>query len=247
MLRYLINFAMVRYPKGTRSALQFCLQVTIFLPVVLILAGRTLQAQEIVSLVSRDGRVIYANTDESFLPALDVSSTSEVVKARKPNTPSGQVIDLLIDRISEQHGVDPELVRAVARVESNYNPRAVSNRGALGVMQLLPETAKRFGVVNVWDARQNIEGGVKFLKFLSGMFPNNLPYVLAAYNAGESAVVKHGGIPPFPETRAYVRRITAVYKKGTVLTAESEPSTVIVSFHDPAGRTVYSNLETAYR
>jgi soluble lytic murein transglycosylase-like protein len=114
-------------------------------------------------------------------------------------------------------------------------------------MQLLPETAKRFGVVNVWDARQNIEGGVKFLKFLSGMFPNNLPYVLAAYNAGESAVVKHGGIPPFPETRSYVRRITAVYRKGTVLTAESEPSTVIVSFHDPAGRTVYSNLETAYR
>ncbi len=240
---YAADSAMVRSIEKTKSSLKLWLQVPILLPLFLTLA-KVLQAQEIVSLVSRDGRVIYANTEEVSSSLSNASAASDVAKARKSDTPS---IDALIDRISERHGVDAELVRAVARVESNYNPRAVSTRGALGVMQLLPETAKRFGVANVWDARQNIEGGVKFLKFLSGMFPNNLPYVLAAYNAGENAVVKHGGIPPFPETRSYVRRITAVYKKSTILTAESEPSAVIISFRDPAGRIVYSNLETAYR
>jgi len=220
------------------------------IPLGALLIGGSFQAQEIVTLTSKDGRVIYANT-EDLSAATDNPPllAAGVRKAQKPvaEAPAAEAIDGMIDRISEQQGVDPDLVKAVARVESNYNPRAVSNRGALGVMQLRPETAKRFGVVNVWDPRQNIEGGVKFLKFLSGMFPDNLPYVLAAYNAGENAVVKHRGIPPFPETRAYVRKITGVYKKGTILTAENEPSGVIVSYHDEAGRVVYSNLETAYR
>jgi soluble lytic murein transglycosylase-like protein len=245
-LRYLFIFDMVKFSKMVKSSFNVWLLGLISL--ITVFAGGSVQAQEIVSLSSTDGRIIYANTED--LPS--TANPPATAGVRKPqnavtNPQATQAIDGLIDRISEQHGVDPELVRAVARVESHYNPRAVSNRGALGVMQLLPETAKRFGVVNVWDPRQNIEGGVKFLKFLNGMFPNNLPYVLAAYNAGENAVVKHRGIPPFPETRAYVRRITGAYKKGTVLTADNEPSGMIVSYHDEAGRVVYSNLETAYR
>jgi soluble lytic murein transglycosylase-like protein len=239
---------MVKFTKGVLGSMDSRLLGVIFLAAPF--AGQSLEAQEIVTLTSKDGRIVYANTEEVSASAdnlpLSMIGTKKVQKIPS-EAPAAEVIDGMIDRISEQQGVDPELVRAVARAESNYNPRAVSSRGALGVMQLRPETAKRFGVVNVWDPHQNIEGGVKFLKFLSGMFPNNLPYVLAAYNAGENAVVKHRGIPPFPETRAYVRKITGVYKKGALLTAENEPSGVIVSYRDEAGRVVYSNLETAYR
>jgi soluble lytic murein transglycosylase-like protein len=247
-LQYLLNFDTVNFMTKAlhiRAGLIFGL-----ISVAVLFVGQSLQAQEIVTLTSKEGRIIYANT-EDFAPSGDnlPVSMGDTKRAAKPvlGESAVEAIDGMIDSISEQQGVDPELVRAVARAESNYNPRAVSSRGALGVMQLRPETAKRFGVVNVWDPRQNIEGGVKFLKFLTGMFPNNLPYVLAAYNAGENAVVKHRGIPPFPETRSYVRKITGVYKKGTLLTAENEPSGVIVSYRDEAGRVVYSNLETAYR
>src|SRR5438093_1395163 len=201
------------------------------IPLAVVFMGGSFQAQEIVTLTSKDGRIIYANTEEPSPSANNALATAGVRKAQKtdPDAPAAEAIDGMIDHISEQQGVDPELVKAVARVESNYNPRAVSNRGALGVMQLRPETAKRFGVVNVWDPRQNIEGGVKFLKFLSGMFPNNLPYVLPGYNAGQNAVVKHRRIPPFPQTRAYVRKITGFYKKGTILPAQNEPSGIMVS------------------
>jgi soluble lytic murein transglycosylase-like protein len=210
-------------------------------------AKNVVEGQEIVKVTGKDGKKIYANTEEVY-QLVNNANPSETVKIQ--TTPAdnraSQEIDNLIDHISGQHGVDPELVKAVARVESNYNPRAVSYKGALGLMQLLPETAKRFGVFNVWDPQQNIEGGVKFLKFLSGMFPNNLPYVLAAYNAGENAVVRHRGIPPYRETQAYVRRITGLYKKGSVLTAGSEPDGGIVCYRDEVGRVVYSNLETAF-
>src|SRR5437867_3253422 len=211
-------------------------------------AKNVVEGQEIVKVTGKDGKKIYANTEEVY-QLVNNANPSETVKIQTTpaNNRASQEIDNLIDHISGQHGVDPELVKAVARVESNYNPRAVSYKGALGLMQLLPGTAKRFGVFNVWDPQQNIEGGVKFLKFLSGMFPNNLPYVLAAYNAGENAGVRHRGIPPYRETQAYVRRITGLYNKGSVLTAENEPSGIIVSYRDEAGRVVYSNLETAYR
>jgi hypothetical protein len=99
-------------------------------------------------------------------------------------------------------------------------------------MQLIPETAKRFGVTNVFDAKQNIEGGVKFLKFLMGMFPNNLPYILAAYNAGENAVLKYKGIPPYQETQAYVRKISQAYsKKGSFLVASNQSCGRSTNYH----------------
>jgi len=210
-------------------------------------AKNVVEGQEIVKVTGKDGKKIYANTEEVY-QLVNNTDPSATVKFQTTPADKGasQEIDNLIDHISGQHGVDPELVKAVARVESNYNPRAVSYKGALGLMQLLPGTAKRFGVFNVWDPQQNIEGGVKFLKFLSGMFPNNLPYVLAAYNAGENAVVRHRGIPPYRETQAYVRRITGLYKKGSVLTAGSEPDGGIVCYRDEVGRVVYSNLETAF-
>jgi soluble lytic murein transglycosylase-like protein len=119
------------------------------------------------------------------------------------------------------------------------------------MMQLIPVTAKRFGVKNVFDPKQNIEGGVKFLKFLSQKFPDNLGHVLAAYNAGENSVLRYGGIPPYRETQDYVKSILRIYqlgnnaRKGNVETAENEAEKGIARYLDPSGRVVYSNLEEA--
>ena len=123
--------------------------------------------------------------------------------------------DALIDRYASQHGVDPVLVRAVIVVESNFDPRCVSHKGARGLMQLMPETAKRYGVRDIFDVEQNIRGGVRYLADLLEMFPNDLSRALAAYNAGENAVLRYGGIPPYGETQAYVRNVLSDYHSST--------------------------------
>ena len=119
--------------------------------------------------------------------------------------------DPIIDRYAVQHGVDPVLVRAVIQVESNFNPRCVSHKGARGLMQLMPETAKRYGVRDIFDVEQNIRGGIRYLADLIEMFPDDLSRALAAYNAGENAVIRNGGIPPYEETMTYVKRALTVY------------------------------------
>ena len=104
-------------------------------------------------------------------------------------------------------------VRAIIKVESDYDPRAVSNMGALGLMQLIPETAQRMQVRDPYDPRENILGGVRYLRVLANMFNGNLQLTLAGYNAGENAVTRHGGIPPFDETQDYVTRVLLYYRR----------------------------------
>jgi Transglycosylase SLT domain len=119
--------------------------------------------------------------------------------------------DAIIDRHASAYGVDPVLVRAVILVESGFNPQCVSNRGARGLMQLMPETAKRYGVRQIFDPEENIRAGVRYLGDLLAMFNNDLPRALAAYNAGENAVLRYAGIPPYSETMSYVKRALTVY------------------------------------
>lgn len=119
--------------------------------------------------------------------------------------------DAIIERYAEKYRVDPTLVRAVIQVESDFNAACVSHKGARGLMQLMPETAKRFGVKKVHDPEENIHGGIKYLAYLTSLFRDDLPRALAAYNAGENAVLKHGGIPPYNETQTYVKRAMTVY------------------------------------
>jgi hypothetical protein len=115
--------------------------------------------------------------------------------------------DAIIEAASAQHGVSSGLIHAVIRAESSYDQFAVSSKGAQGLMQLMPPTARRFGVGNAFDARQNIFGGARYLKLLLDMFGGNLNFALAAYNAGENAVKRYGGIPPYKETQRYVKKI----------------------------------------
>jgi len=119
--------------------------------------------------------------------------------------------DKMIEQYADRYNVDPILVRAVIQVESDFNPNCLSNKGARGLMQLMPETAQRYGVKQMFDPEQNIHGGVAYLADLLDMFSYDLPRVLAAYNAGEGAVTKHGGIPPYHETMTYVKRALTVY------------------------------------
>jgi soluble lytic murein transglycosylase-like protein len=118
----------------------------------------------------------------------------------------------IIDRVSAREGVDPKLVRAVIEVESGYRPSARSPKGAMGLMQLMPATARQYAVTNPYDPTANIEAGIKHLKSLLARFPQAL--ALAAYNAGDAAVERFGGIPPYAETRNYVSRILQIVKRS---------------------------------
>ncbi|MBI5612728.1 MAG: lytic transglycosylase domain-containing protein [Gammaproteobacteria bacterium] len=118
--------------------------------------------------------------------------------------------DDVIRRVATAHQVDFALIKAVMHVESSFNPYARSRKGALGLMQVMPETAKRHGVHDIYDPMQNIEAGVKHLKYLTAKFNSEQYLVLAAYNAGENAVRQHNGIPPYEETQSYVRKVLSL-------------------------------------
>lgn len=121
----------------------------------------------------------------------------------------------LISTMALKHNLDPDLLHAVIRVESAYNPSAISSAGAVGLMQLMPDTAKRYGVVDRSDPVQNVEGGAHYLKDLLAMFNSNLTLAIAAYNAGENAVIKYNkSIPPYPETQQYVKQVLALYQRS---------------------------------
>lgn len=151
----------------------------------------------------------------------------------------------LIEQTAGRHEVDPHLVRSVVSVESNFNPYAVSPKGAQGLMQLMPATARRFGVANAFDPAANLEAGVKYLKYLKDLFKDER-LALAAYNAGEGAVLRYKGVPPFAETQDYVEKVRRLYgtavKKAEPAPAaeprpdEPEPLRGLETFVGPDGR-----------
>ena len=138
-------------------------------------------------------------------------------------------IEKAIEETAERHNVDANLVRAVVKVESNFNPNALSRKGAMGLMQLMPQTARQLNVTNPFDPEQNIDAGVRHLKQLMESYGGNIKLSLAAYNAGRGAVARSAGIPHFAETRQYVKRITQLYYSGV------DPGTTFLSgaVHDP--------------
>jgi soluble lytic murein transglycosylase-like protein len=122
-------------------------------------------------------------------------------------------LEALAADVARRHGLDPALVLAVASVESGFQPKAVSRKGAQGLMQLMPDTATSLGVADAFDPETNLEGGSRYLAELITLYGGDLTKALAAYNAGPGAVKRHGGVPPFQETRAYVKKVLERYKK----------------------------------
>jgi len=154
-----------------------------------------------------------------------------------------------IDAVAARHHVSPRLVAAIIAVESEFNPRAVSRRGAQGLMQLMPATAAHLDVQDSFDTRENIEGGVKHLRVLMDRYHNDLPVVLAAYNAGDTAVLTHRGIPPYRETRQYVIRVLRRYDRDAARAAAQRiygtPSTSRGRAAQPVLRTRLVSYETS--
>lgn len=153
------------------------------------LAAQQINMTTVVRVDANSGRLV-----RSVLPEPRAAMASPELKT-------------MIDRIANEHGVESELVHSVIRAESNYNAGAVSPKGAQGIMQLIPSTARRFGVSNSFDAQQNIQGGVRYLRFLLDYYEGDYAKAIAAYNAGEGAVDKYKGIPPFAETQNYVSQV----------------------------------------
>jgi len=222
------------------------------LVIAAILSVHSAAVAEIL-LEEREG-VLYVKNVESPLPAVAAVTATSPVEANVPRPPAPYRD--LIRAAAARHGLASELVEAVIRVESNFEPRAVSSKGARGLMQLMPKTARLLGVRNVFDARQNIEGGARHLRNLIDRYNGNLTLALAAYNAGADAVARHGGIPPYAETRAYVARVLKVLQRtGLPVSAEAAEAQATLRAEPPAieartlycyeaadGRAVYSNL-----
>jgi soluble lytic murein transglycosylase-like protein len=150
--------------------------------------------------------VVRVDPHTGKLVRIVVSTAQSAVGARA--TPAGQLaLNATVERIATEQSVPAELLHSVIQVESNYNASAVSPKGAQGLMQLMPETARRFGVPDSFDPVENIQGGAKYLKYLLALYKGDYPRALAAYNAGEKAVAKYGGIPPYAETQNYVAQV----------------------------------------
>lgn len=139
-------------------------------------------------------------------------NTGYVAQPYTPTADELQRYASIIKTASQAYGVDAMLVHAVISAESGYNPKAVSRTGARGMMQLMPDTARRYGVQDSMDPIENIHGGVKYLRDLLAMFKGRMDLAIAAYNAGENAVLRSGGIPPYAETRSYVPRVLGFYR-----------------------------------
>lgn len=170
--------------------------------VTLLLVAATAGAD--VRIATRNGKKVIYN-----VPSAKSSYSNFEWLARQHDRRSKY--DPIIEQYARQYRVDPVLVRAVIQVESSFDPMTVSHKGARGLMQLMPGTAKRYGVTDMHDPAQNIRGGIRYLRDLMEMFRDDVVRVLAAYNAGENAVLRYGGIPPYNETQTYVKRAMTVY------------------------------------
>jgi soluble lytic murein transglycosylase-like protein len=166
----------------------------------------------IVHVDARTGRLVRSIVPASKpLPGKVASNEAVDILALAPVAAPDSAVRTLVEETAKTFDVNPALVDSVIQVESNYNPNAVSPKGAQGLMQLMPATARRFGVKNSFDAKQNIEGGVRYLKFLQTTFKDDR-LAIAAYNAGEGAVAKYGNnVPPYPETVSYVAKVGKKY------------------------------------
>ena len=219
---------------------------------------------QLSSYVDEHGTLVYTNADsparrkaeaEKKSVASDAKAKAEQAPDKQAPADSGalpgalpksinpDMLHQMVQETAQKHDVDPALVSAVISTESNWNTSALSRKGAQGLMQLVPETAQKLGVFNAWDPQQNIDGGVRYLHMLLDRYNGDLPKALAAYNAGPSAVDRWGGVPNYPETQEYVRKVTHTYfQPGSAQQSGSRAgSRPIYRFATDDGRVIFTN------
>ena len=170
---------------------------------------------DIYKYTAPDGKIYYTDKpDHSKYKRIIRSKPRNYATALTYSSKNKEIYTPIIKAAAAKHQIDPNLLHAVIQAESAYDAKAISSAGAVGLMQLMPGTAKQYGVINRRDPEQNINGGAKYLKFLLNLFDSNLKLAIAAYNAGENAVKKYkNSIPPYPETQHYVKKVLALYDK----------------------------------
>jgi soluble lytic murein transglycosylase-like protein len=229
-------------------------------------------AAQIASTVDANGKVVFVNAEpppekKKPAPKKETRPTSEVPKEQKAGGLNAEVIghpeasdssanpnkrepvpperlEHIVNEAAERHNLDPALVSSVIDVESNWNQTAISRKGALGLMQLIPSTAGEMGVRDAFDPEQNVEGGANYLRILLDRFHGDIPKSLAAYNAGPAAVERRGDIPNIPETRDYVKKVTADYFRrgsGRNVTLLSKPRIPVRRELDEQGHALFTN------
>jgi soluble lytic murein transglycosylase-like protein len=205
---------------------------------------------QIASYVDEHGKLIFVNGDSPKPRRGSTIRKPHSVNAAAPLIPATSVasppdrLDRIVREAAERHNMDPALLNAVISTESGWNPKAVSRKGAVGLMQLIPETAQRFSVGNPYDPAQNVEAGTTYLKSLLDRYDGDLNKSLAAYNAGEGAVDRSGGVPAFRETRQYVQKVTHAYFQpgsGRDSVLWSPPRPHVRRATDSSGRVVFTN------
>lgn len=212
---------------------------TLLATAALALLPAVLSADLIVRQTS-DGRIFVSNSIDM------VTST----RARVPRSPSSTAVSYgryqqPVSDAARRFGVREDLALAVARAESSFNPFAISPKGAVGIMQLMHETAARYGVADRFNALQNIEAGIRHLRHLHDKYRGNLELTLAAYNAGEEAVAKHNGVPPYAETRTYIRRVLSFMGLAYAAATTSKTPTRIYKLTTVDGRVTITDSPPA--
>ncbi len=219
------------------------------LALALLLTVAPAVADDLYAVPSRDGALVLTNVPPAGGRGRALHSTGAErervpATARRPApAPRVRPYDEVVRRVAGRFGVDHDLVHAVISVESAYDPRAVSPKGAVGLMQLMPATAAELGVHDLTDPHDNIVGGVRHLRRLLAYYKGDLTRALAAYNAGVGAVDRHGGVPPYRETRDYVRRVQSRYQgSGLSGGAQGDP---IYTYVDARGTVVFTQYPPA--
>ncbi len=205
----------------------------------IVVAAPVAASAQIYTWKDSSGHTVLSNRPkDGAVTTFAVAPASGFLTTRRP-TRQTDAYDRLIADHSAEHGVNPELVRAVIQAESAFNPRARSVKGAMGLMQLMPATARELGVSDAYDPAQNIRGGVAYLKRLLVRYSPSVELALAAYNAGPGAVEKYGAVPPYRETRDYVAKI-----RGATLAHTPQPTRLYKTIEIVNGRPVprYSNV-----
>jgi len=197
--------------------------MTMTLPLLLsLLIAPDIACAQVYSGTSAGGTIVLSNFSSPEARVLLIpSSSTDKVTLDFNTAPSKKISEIpkafkdLVEEAARQHGLDPNLLHAMIRVESGYNPRALSARGARGLMQLMPDTARRFGVSDAFNPRENVRAGAEYIQWLLKLFQGDVELALAGYNAGEQAVIRAGyRIPKYGETQIYVPKVLAHYKQG---------------------------------